>query len=241
MVDRFGQIFEARAGSLAGPVAGSATGGNQGFSQLCCFLGDHSTEPPTEAAQASMIWLLAWLADRHQINLEPGATVSFVSRGSNRWEAGATVTTSTIAGHRDMSQTACPGDACYELLDTRFRPEAELAAGAQATTTTTLPPTTEPPSTSTTASSTTAPSTTAQSSTEPPTIVRSTESTARATSTAAVDDDAMAASDQAATQPSSLLTNSLAVVGIGAILAAGSALAIRRRSPNHDSHDPPVP
>ncbi len=39
MVDRFGQIFEARAGSLAGPVAGSATGGNQGFSQLCCFLG----------------------------------------------------------------------------------------------------------------------------------------------------------------------------------------------------------
>ncbi len=121
-VDRFGRIIEAREGSIAGPVQGSATGGNQGFSQLCCFLGNHSTEPPTQEARFAMVWLLAWLADRYAIDLDPSARVSFTSRGSSRWPAGTVVETSTIAGHRDMSQTTCPGDACYPLVRSEFAP-----------------------------------------------------------------------------------------------------------------------
>lgn len=47
LVDRFGVVYEGRTGSLEGPKAGDATGGNQGFSQLCCFIGDHRVEAPT--------------------------------------------------------------------------------------------------------------------------------------------------------------------------------------------------
>lgn len=136
-VDKFGGIWEGRTGSLAGPVAGSATGGNQGYSQLCCFLGDFSAEPPPEVARAAMVSLLAWLANRHAIETGPAAEVTFASRGSNRFAAGRPITTNTIAGHRDMSQTECPGDACYpyvvkdfRTLVPRRRTQADVAASA---------------------------------------------------------------------------------------------------------------
>ena len=142
LIDRYGVIHEGRTGSLTQPVKGSATGGSQGFAQLCCFMGDHSTTPPTEEAQDAMTRLLAWLADTYAIPVGAGATATFVSRGSNRWPAGRTVTTPTIAGHRDMSQTACPGDGCYPLIESRFRPGAALLVAAGAGTTTTTAPAT---------------------------------------------------------------------------------------------------
>jgi len=62
-VDRYGTVWEGRTGSLTGPVMVDATGGSQGFAQLCCFIGDHQVEAPTPAAQLSMTALLAALAD----------------------------------------------------------------------------------------------------------------------------------------------------------------------------------
>lgn len=115
-VDRYGTVWEGRTGSLAGPVMADATGGSQGFAQLCCFIGNHQVEAPTPEAQRSMTALLAALADTYAIETAPGSTTTFVSRGSNRWPAGTTVTTTTIAGHRDMSLTTCPGDTAYELV-----------------------------------------------------------------------------------------------------------------------------
>ena len=144
-VDRFGGIWEARAGSLAGPVRGDATGGSQGFALLCSLIGDHSQVPVSTEAAASLIALLAWLGERHGITTEPGATIDFVSRGSNRWSAGTPVTAATISGHRDMSQTSCPGEFAYglvrdelprEVTDLRLRVAAEMTAEAAAASTT---------------------------------------------------------------------------------------------------------
>jgi len=145
-VDRHGTIWEGRTGSLAGPVRPDATGGSQGFAQLGCFVGDHQAEAPTDAARLAMIALLAALADTYGIETAPGSTAAFVSRGSNRWAAGSSVTTTTIAGHRDMSQTACPGDAAYDLVQTVFPTEvtALRAPSTAPPVTTTAPP--SPPS-----------------------------------------------------------------------------------------------
>ncbi len=120
MVDRFGRIHEARTGSIDGPVRGSATGGNQGYSQLCCFLGNFASEPPTAEAQSAMIELLTWLADRYRVPVGPGSVVEFSSLGSDRWPAGQTVRVDPIAAHRDVSETSCPGDACIELVRATF-------------------------------------------------------------------------------------------------------------------------
>ena len=143
-VDRFGGIWEARAGSLAGPVRGDATGGSQGFALLCSLIGDYSQVPLPDPARVSLVRLLAWLAERHDVDTEPGATVDFVSRGSNRWPEGTVVTAATISGHRDMSQTSCPGDFVYDLLAVevpRAVTELRLQARAEvASTTTTATP-----------------------------------------------------------------------------------------------------
>lgn len=162
LVDAYGTIWEGRAGSIADPVKGDATAGSQGFAQLCCFIGDHTSEPPTQLAQTAMSALLAWLAGRYSIDLFAGPTIAFVSRGSNRWPRGESVTTDPVAGHRDMSQTECPGDACYPLV------RGALLVGAQAVTAQAATPVVTAPSAS-------APPAAAPSTTEPPTLPKSTE------------------------------------------------------------------
>jgi N-acetylmuramoyl-L-alanine amidase len=115
-VDRFGGVWEGRAGSLDGPVAGSATGGNQGFSQLVCLVGTFQKDAPPPAMLDSLERLLAGLSSHYSMSADPEATTTFVSLGSNRWPAGKTVTTRSIEGHRAMSQTTCPGDAGFATL-----------------------------------------------------------------------------------------------------------------------------
>ncbi len=115
-VDRFGGVWEGRSGSLAGPVMADATGGSQGFAQLVCLLGDFTVQAPTAEMTGALVDLLAFLADRHDLNVDPAAPVTFTSRGSERWPAGATVTARPISGHRDMSFTYCPGDVVYRML-----------------------------------------------------------------------------------------------------------------------------
>jgi uncharacterized protein with LGFP repeats len=116
-VDKYGTAWEGRSGSLAGAVAGSASGGNQGFSQLVCLIGDYSSTAPTKAQEDTVVRILSALADRHSITTTNGATTSFVSRGSNKHKAGVTVSTPTINGHRSMSMTSCPGDSAFARLD----------------------------------------------------------------------------------------------------------------------------
>ena len=120
LVDRYGQIFEGRAGSIESPVRGDATGGSQGYALLCCFIGDHTNTAPTPEARSAMVALLAWLAATYNIDPSPGATTEFVSRGSNLHPEGKLVTTPTITGHRTMSRTTCPGDQAFDLVQNSF-------------------------------------------------------------------------------------------------------------------------
>jgi hypothetical protein len=116
MIGPDGSIWETRAGSLAGPVVADATGGNQGYAQLVCLIGDFENQAPTAAAQESLMRMLIFLADRYDIDTDPAATTTFVSRGSDKFPAGTTVTTATMSGHRDVTYTACPGAIGYGLL-----------------------------------------------------------------------------------------------------------------------------
>ena len=106
-----------------------STGGSLGFAQLVYLIGDFSVVEPTAAMTASLTKVLAWLADRYGLDTAPGATTTFVSRGSQRYVAGTAVTSSTIAGHRDMSYTDCPGGTVYFALD-RLRSEVHAQRAA---------------------------------------------------------------------------------------------------------------
>lgn len=154
LIDADGGIWEGREGSVDGPVAGDATGGNQGYAQLVCLIGDYNVVEPTQASLSSLVSLLAWIADRDEVLTAPGATATFTSRGSNKHPEGATVTTPTITGHRTMSVTSCPGDHLNPyvtgalMIDvTAARAESALATTSTTTTTTSSVTTTSPTTT----------------------------------------------------------------------------------------------
>jgi len=174
LIDVDGGIWEGRAGSIEGPVAGDATGGNQGFTQLVCLIGNFDGAGPSPDALASLVELMAWLAERYDISTAPGAEVSFVSRGSNLHTAGAEVTTPTITGHRTMSQTSCPGTQLngYVVAGLSADVDARRVSFAASTTTSTAPSTTTTAPTTTTTvptTTTTASPSTSSATTRPPT------------------------------------------------------------------------
>lgn len=174
-IDRFGRVFEGRDGSLDGAVLNDATGGSQGFAQLVCLLGDFTSIVPSDAAIDSLRRTLAWLSNRHGLDTSAQATTEFVSRGSNKWPAGQTVTAAIISGHRDMSATACPGDSFYPHVHDSLQQEVQaLREATAAPTTSTLTPTTVAPTTTATTVASTEPSTTVAapvSATAPPSSV----------------------------------------------------------------------
>ena len=228
-IDQFGVVWEGRAGSLLGPVESSATGGSQGFAQLVCLLGDFTSELPTEAALASLNRTLAWLATRHGLSTSPGSTTQFVSRGSNKWPAGTTVTATTISGHRDMSSTACPGDTFYPYLVANVPTEVTGIAGAVSTTT--AAPATTAPQPPVTASSSTLQSSSSTSSAAS-TTVSVPDTSAPDASTAGVSGSSTPSSTST-TGPVSASSSSRdfgtpALVVVAGAALAGAALLTRR-------------
>lgn len=220
LVDRYGTVWEGRAGSLDGPVKPDATGGSQGFAQICCFIGDHTAEPPTAEALRSMTLLLAGLAQRYGI--DPGRSTTFVSRGSNKWPAGTSVTTTTIAGHRDMSLTTCPGDAAYPIVRNAFPADVAAVLAARATPKPT-PASSSPPA----PASTSAPATPSR---------RSTSSSAPASA------ETSTAPAAAADDGEGVDGTTVALIGAGAVATGAAAVLARRlRGGRSPGDGPPAP
>jgi hypothetical protein len=145
LIDKFGTIYEGRySRDYAGAnpsgdnadgqgVTGAHTSGWNSGTVGVALLGTLTTHDATPAARDALERLLAWEASRNGI--DPQATQSFVNPVS-----GATITTPNIAGHRDYTATACPGDAFYPTLPAIRNDVAALING------TAPPPDTTPPS-----------------------------------------------------------------------------------------------
>jgi putative cell wall-binding protein len=133
LIDDAGRVYEGRysrdypTGTMPtaddaqgrGVVAGHARGynaGSLGFS----VLGTYTSIAPTDAAQQSLVRMLAWASVKH--GLDPRGGGNYVNPIN-----GATLSTSNIAGHRDYNSTACPGGVFYALMPSiRNRVAAEL-------------------------------------------------------------------------------------------------------------------
>jgi hypothetical protein len=105
LVDRFGQIFEGRAGGIARPVR-AAHSGNAKVNELTMgvsLMGTFTNTAPTSAMKAAAARLVAW---RFSIGHIPAK--GKVSIGGRTLER--------IAGHRDVVSTACPGQYAYVWL-----------------------------------------------------------------------------------------------------------------------------
>jgi putative cell wall-binding protein len=139
LVDRFGRIYEGRAGGITKAVIGAHTAGfnNESFAvaALGCFdsscsskLGGPATPPAAmvDSIAAVMGWKLALFGR------DPKGTAWLTSSGlgasNTQYPKGETVRTAVVSGHRDNNATACPGSTLYPLVHTTIRDKAAAYA-----------------------------------------------------------------------------------------------------------------
>lgn len=139
VIDRFGRIWEARTGSIAGAVIGGHAQGFNTNSVGVSFLGQHNSgDTPTAVAPTAA-------------QLEAAGSVIGWKLGTNGSPATGTVTAPNgttierIVGHRDVGSTSCPGGLLWDKLATIRTKAASVASK----TTPTTPPTTIAPTTTT--------------------------------------------------------------------------------------------
>ncbi|HST39645.1 MAG TPA: N-acetylmuramoyl-L-alanine amidase, partial [Conexibacter sp.] len=118
LVDRFGTVYEGRAGGVEQPVIGAHAGGWNSIATGVAVIGSFSSSRPPAAAREALSRVLAWKLSLGGVPAT--GTIAKVSAGGeeNRWPVGSTVRLSRIVGHRDVDQTDCPGGAFYGLLQT---------------------------------------------------------------------------------------------------------------------------
>jgi hypothetical protein len=116
LVDRFGQIFEGRAGGVEQPVIGAQAIGWNSVSTGIAIIGTFEDTAAPDAALAAVASIIRWKLPLHGV--PTAGTVSLVSSGGsgNRWNAGATVAMNRISGHQDGCSTDCPGTTLYGQL-----------------------------------------------------------------------------------------------------------------------------
>lgn len=116
VVDKFGQVFEGRAGGMTRPVEGAHTGGFNEGTWGVAMMGDFSAVPPTPIQLRTTGRLLGWRLGFDRV--DPKGTVALVSAGGDftHFSRGTIATLPTIFTHRDVGNTECPGNAAYAQM-----------------------------------------------------------------------------------------------------------------------------
>src|ERR1051326_4227384 len=114
LVDRFGNVYEGRAGGIDRNVVGAhAEGFNTGTVGVS-LIGNFTSARPPRAMLTPLVDLLAWRLD--VAHVDPLSTVVYTSGGNAKFHAGRLVTLRAISGHRDTGPSECPGNGAYALI-----------------------------------------------------------------------------------------------------------------------------
>jgi len=128
LVDRYGRIFEGRAGGVSQPVVGAQAQGWNSVSTGVSSIGTFERVGQTSAGLRALGQVIGWKLALHGAPRR-GTIVERSGGGSlNRYVAGKRVRFARISGHRDGDATACPGSALYAQLP-EIRRLAAAAAG----------------------------------------------------------------------------------------------------------------
>jgi flagellar hook assembly protein FlgD len=114
LVDRFGTVYEGRAGGLARNVIGAHSEGFNSGTVGIALIGNFTNATPPKAMQDALVKLLAWRLD--VAHVDPLSRVVYLSGGNAKFRAGRAVTLRAISGHRDTGPSECPGNDAYALL-----------------------------------------------------------------------------------------------------------------------------
>jgi uncharacterized protein with LGFP repeats len=115
LVDKYGQVFEGRAGGMDLPVIGAHTGGFNTDTWGVSVLGTYTSVVPSSSAMSALTTLFAWRESAFYRRADSKSVLTSRGGGS-RYPEGQKVTVPFILGHRDLWPTSCPGNAFYAKL-----------------------------------------------------------------------------------------------------------------------------
>ena len=118
LVDRFGTIYEGRAGGLLDQaVVGAHAQGFNSQTAGVANIGDYSSDGRKRRGAVGHGDLHPLEVGVHGQPLSGPVTLTSGGGPESRYAAGTKVTVDRVLGHRDLGKTACPGDGLYDQLD----------------------------------------------------------------------------------------------------------------------------
>jgi hypothetical protein len=116
LVDRYGQVFEGRAGGIENAVIGAQAQGWNSYSTGIACLGTFTNVALPDAAMDALARLIGWKLSLHGVPVLGRVTLASLGGADNRYRSGTNVTFQRVSGHRDGDATSCPGNALYRQL-----------------------------------------------------------------------------------------------------------------------------
>ena len=116
LVDKYGVLYEGRAGGLDQPVIGAQAQGFNSETAGIASIGDHTGVGATPQTLDALARYIRWKLQVHLQPLSGPVTLRSSGGSASRYAAGAQVTVERVIGHRDTGRTACPGQLLYGQL-----------------------------------------------------------------------------------------------------------------------------
>ena len=117
LVDKYGTIYEGRAGGLDQAVVGAQAQGFNSQTAGIANIGDYTDVAASPESLAATADYIRWKLAVHGQPLSGPVTLTSAGGSETRYSAGTRVRLERVIGHRDTGRTACPGNELYAQLD----------------------------------------------------------------------------------------------------------------------------
>jgi hypothetical protein len=139
LVDKWGRVFEGRAGSITKAVRGAHAMGFNVDTMGISAIGNYQTAAAPAVMVDAMARVAGWKLSQYGAN--PGGKVVLTSQGGAgaKFAAGVRATLDVVHAHRNTSSTLCPGKFLYPQMGTIRTKAANYATSSSTTAPAPLP------------------------------------------------------------------------------------------------------
>jgi hypothetical protein len=116
LVDRFGNVYQGRAGGMARPVIGAQAEGVNSQTTGVAAIGDFTRKKPSRELRRGLIRYLAWKLELAEVPAHGSTFLLSDGGASQRTPKGERVKVKTIFNHGVTNYTACAGAALNRLV-----------------------------------------------------------------------------------------------------------------------------
>jgi hypothetical protein len=132
LVDKYGVLYEGRAGGLDQAVVGAHAQGFNSETAGIASIGDHTQVEASPETLSAIARYARWRLEMAGQPLSGKVTLTSAGGSESRYGAGVHVLMNRVLGHRDVGRTACPGGLLFAQLG-ELRNMVASGLGAEST------------------------------------------------------------------------------------------------------------